>query len=123
MISNNAANSPQVASLSGTGIPGPIAIAPTTISFGTVKVGSSLQKPFAITNKNSVGLTIGNILSTSSDFAPSTTCVKILNAGATCMVQVTFKPAAGGRARSGSIQIFDNAAKSPQTVKVSGTAG
>ncbi len=123
MISDNAANSPQLASLSGTGIAGPIAVAPTTISFGKVAVGGSLQKPFAITNKNAVGLTVSNILSTSSDFTPSMTCVGVLNPSASCTVQVTFKPAAGGKARSGSIQIFDNAAKSPQTVKVSGTAG
>lgn len=123
MVSNNAANSPQFASLSGTGVAGPITIAPTSISFGTVAIGNSVQKPFTVTNKNTVGLTISNLVSTSTDFTPATTCLGVLKAGSSCMVEVTFKPAAGGKPRSGSIQIFDNAAKSPQTVKVSGTAG
>ena len=122
MTSNNAANSPQLASLSGTGVAAPITIAPTSISFGTVAVGSSLEKSFAITNKNTVGLTISNLVSTSTDFTPATTCVAVLNAGATCTVEVTFKPAAGAKTRSGSIQVFDNAAKSPQTVKLTGSA-
>jgi photosystem II stability/assembly factor-like uncharacterized protein len=122
MISNNAANSPQIASLSGTGIAGPIKIAPTSISFGKVAIGSSVTKPFTLTNKNTVGLTISNLASTSTDFTPAMTCVGVLNAGATCMVQVTFKPAAGGKPRSGKIEVFDNAAKSPQNLKVSGTA-
>jgi hypothetical protein len=71
-----------------------------------------------------VGLTVSNIVSASSDFTPSTTCVGVLNAGATCTVDVTFSPAAGSaKARRGSIQIFDNAAKSPHIVRVSGSAG
>ncbi len=122
MIANNAANSPQLASLSGTGIAGPITIAPAAISFGTVAIGGSVQKPFTITNKNTVGLTVSNLVSTSTDFTPAATCIGVLNAGASCSVEVTFKPAAGARPRKGSIQVFDNAAKSPQSVKVSGTA-
>ncbi len=123
MISDNAANSPQIASLSGNGIAGPIGIAPKTIAFGTVTVGQSVQKPFTITNNNPVGLTISNLASTSTDFLPSQTCVGVLTAGANCVVNITFAPTAGPRARKGEIQIFDNAAKSPQTVKVSGNAG
>ncbi len=123
MTSNNAANSPQIASLSGVGIAGPIRITPTRISFGAVAIGGSVQKPFTITNKNTVGLTISNLVSTSTDFTPATTCIGVLNAGASCTVEVTFKPAAGGRPRSGSVQVFDNAARSPQSVRVLGTAG
>jgi hypothetical protein len=121
-IADNAANSPQIASLSGNGILGPVVVAPPALSFGVVKVGASSQKSFAITNKNSVALTISSIVSTGSDFTPSSTCVGVLNAGGTCNVEVTFAPAAGARARRGSIQIYDNAAKSPQLVRVTGTA-
>jgi hypothetical protein len=99
-------------------------IAPRALSFGTVAVGAELKKSFAITNNNPVGLTVLNLASTSSDFTPGTTCVGVLNAGATCNVEVTFGPAAGAsRGRSGAIQIFDNATKSPQIVRVSGSAG
>ena len=122
MISDNAANSPQSATLSGDGIAGSVVIA-RVLAFGKVAVGGMLQKSFAVTNRNAVALTITNIASTSSDFAPSPACIGVLNAGATCDIAVTFAPAAGGKARSGSIQIFDNAAKSPQAVRVSGVAG
>ena len=122
MIFNNAANSPQIASLTGTGIAGPIVVAPRALSFGKVSIGGSALKPFSITNRNTVGLTISNLASTSPDFVPSAACVGILNPGAACSVEVTFSPAAGGRSRKGSIQIFDNAAKSPQVVRVSGSA-
>lgn len=123
VISDNAANSPQSATLTGDGIAGPVVIAPRALSFGAVAVGASLQKSFAITNRNAVALTISTIASTSSDFTASSACVGPLNAGATCEVEVTFAPAAGARVRSGSIQVFDNAAKSPQVVRVLGDAG
>jgi hypothetical protein len=70
-----------------------------------------------------VGLTISNIASTSSGFTPNMSCVGVLNPGASCTVDVTFSPAAGSRARTGTIQVFDNAAKNPQSVHVSGRAG
>jgi hypothetical protein len=124
MISDNAANSPQIASLSGNGVAGPIVMAPGALSFGTVAVGTSLTKTFAITNHNTVGLTISNIVSTSADFTPSSTCIGVLNAGTTCNAGVTFSPAKGAKKpRSGAIQIFDNALKNPQSVRVSGKAG
>ena len=91
------------------------------LSFGTVAVGNTLQKPFTISNKNAVGLTISSIVSTSADFTTSSTC-GVLEAGGSCTVEVTFAPGAGTRARSGEIEIFDNAAKSPQIVRVSGGA-
>jgi hypothetical protein len=122
-ISDNAANSPQTATLTGDGTPGPVVVAPRAVSFGSVALGNSTQKSFAITNHNPVGLTISSIASTSSDFMPASTCVQVLNAGATCNVEVTFAPgSSGGRARNASIEVFDNAAKSPQVVRVTGSA-
>ena len=121
MIFDNAENSPQVASLSGTGIAGPIVVSVHALPFGPVAIGNSLQKSFTITNKNTVGLSISTIVSTSSDFTTSSTC-GMLEAGGSCTVQVTFGPAPGARIRIGQIQIFDNAAKSPQIVRLSGDA-
>jgi photosystem II stability/assembly factor-like uncharacterized protein len=124
IVADNAANAPQITSLTGNAVPGPITLAPGALSFGTVAIGNSLKKSFAITNHNPVGLTVSNIVSTSSDFTASSSCVGVLNSGATCSVDVSFGPAAGrAKARSGSIQIFDNAAKSPQIVRVAGNAG
>jgi hypothetical protein len=122
MISDNAENSPQIVSLSGTAIAGAIKVSARALAFGTIAVGNSGQKSFMLTNKNSIGLTISGVSSTSSDFTTSSAC-GVLNAGGSCTIEVTFAPAAGARARSGEIQIFDNAAKSPQIVRVTGDAG
>jgi hypothetical protein len=122
MISDNAENSPQIVSLSGTAIAGAIKVSARALAFGTIAVGNSGQKSFMLTNKNSIGLTISGVSSTGSDFTTSSTC-GVLNAGGSCTIEVTFAPAAGARARSGEIQIFDNAAKSPQIVRVTGDAG
>jgi hypothetical protein len=120
LVSNNAANSPQVAKLSGLGIEPPIVIAPRALAFGKVAVGVSVQKSFTITNRNAVALTIANITSSSTDFHADTACVGVLNAGASCTANVVFDPVAGALKRTGIIQIFDNAARSPQSVRVSG---
>jgi hypothetical protein len=42
-------------------------------------------------------------------------------AGASCTINVTFKPTAGGT-RTGAVTISDNASASPQTVALTGTA-
>jgi HYDIN/CFA65/VesB family protein len=100
-----------------------VTVLPRSIPFGTVAIGGTLTKSFTLTNRNAVGLTIQQIHSTSADFIPDTACVATLNADASCTVNVSFSPSAGGvRARSGQIQIIDNAAQSPQTVRVSGRA-
>jgi hypothetical protein len=123
LFDDNAANAPQIEGLNGTGIQAKILLAPKSVSFGSVAIGKSAPGSFAITNRNPVALTISNINSTSTEFKPSASCIGILIAGATCNVNVVFTPAAGGKARKASIQILDNAARSPQSVRVSGRAG
>jgi photosystem II stability/assembly factor-like uncharacterized protein len=123
MISDNAASSPQIASLTGTAVAGPINVSAPALAFGTVAIGGSIQKSFILSNKNTVGLTISSIVSTNPDFTPAMACLGALKAGASCTIEVTFAPAAGARARRGVVEIFDNAAKSPQMVRVSGDAG
>jgi hypothetical protein len=120
LISDNAANSPQIASLIGLGLKPPIVIAPRALAFGKVAAGASVQKSFTITNRNTVALTITSITSNSTDFQPGSACVGVLNAGASCTAKVVFNPAAGAFNRSGVIQILDNAVRSPQGVRVSG---
>ena len=120
LLSSNAANSPQIANLSGLGLEPPIVILPRALSFGRVAVNTASLKSFTITNRNTVALTITAVTSNSTDFLPGSSCVGILNAGASCTANVAFDPVAGALKRIGVIQIFDNAARSPQSVRVSG---
>jgi hypothetical protein len=55
------------------------------------------------------------------DFSETDTCHGNIRAGASCSIQVTFKPMAAG-ARSASLTVADNGSNSPQTVALSGTA-
>ncbi|HSR56743.1 MAG TPA: choice-of-anchor D domain-containing protein [Candidatus Binataceae bacterium] len=122
-FNDNAANGPQVLSLSGIGVAGKLTVLPRSIAFGNVAIGATVTKSFTLTNRNPAALTIQEIHSTSADFTPDASCVGPLNAGASCTINVSFSPLPGGvRSRSGQIQIIDNAARSPQTVRVAGGA-
>jgi len=54
------------------------------------------------------------------DFAQTNTCGTSVAAGAHCSISVTFKPIAAG-SRSAAVTVSDNAAGSPQSIKLSGT--
>jgi hypothetical protein len=121
-IADSAANSPQTISVKGTGLQ-PVAISPTSLSFGDQTVGTtSPAKVVTLTNNQKVSLTFSNITITGADpgdFAQTNTC-STLAAGAKCTVSVTFKPSATG-ARSATLKFTDSAATSPQSLKLSGT--
>ncbi|MGC2173676.1 MAG: choice-of-anchor D domain-containing protein [Candidatus Sulfotelmatobacter sp.] len=97
----------------------------TSLSFGNQTVGtSSAAQVVTVTNTGSATL---NFTSTAIlgadrlDWAPlSNKCGAHLLAGDSCNISATFTPQATG-ARSGTIQMVDNAANSPQVVTVSGT--
>jgi len=67
-------------------------------------------------NLNSITLSGAN----TGDFLVTNLCGSTLAVGASCTVQVAFRPSATGL-RTASLNIADNAANSPQTVPLSGT--
>ena len=124
-IADNAANSPQTISLSGTGIsPAAISINPLSLSFGNVLTGTqSTAQTITLANTGGAALTIGSIQvagAGASLFSLTNSCGATLAQGATCSVGVTFAPTAG-TSIGASLVITDNSAKSPQTVPLSGT--
>jgi hypothetical protein len=119
-FTDNAPNSPQTVSLSGTGVE-PATLTPATANYGDQKVGTnSAPKTFSLTNNQNA--TLSNIMiSTSGDFARSaTTCSTALAAYKSCTISVTFTPKATGT-RTGSLIVSDSATNSPQTSSLSGT--
>jgi Beta-propeller repeat/Abnormal spindle-like microcephaly-assoc'd, ASPM-SPD-2-Hydin/Protein of unknown function (DUF1573) len=121
-VTDNATSSPQTVSLTGTGTY--IQLSPTLLSFGTVAVGSS-SAPQAITLKNtdSVAVGIQGVSFTGvakGDYSQTNTCGSSVAAGASCSINVTFKPTATGT-RTAKVSIADFGGGSPQTVQLTGT--
>jgi hypothetical protein len=108
--------------LAGTGTA--VKLAPASLTFGTVKVGtSSPAKKVIMTNLGSTTLSITSISLgglNATDFSQKNTCGKNLASNASCNISVTFKPTATG-SRSASVTIVDGDPASPQKVAVSGT--
>jgi hypothetical protein len=124
---DNAGDSPQSVSLTGTGTPfGPaISLSATALPFGNQFVGATSSKQsVTVTNIGSAALMFTSIKA-SGDFAETDTCangipVKTVNTPINfCTIFVTFTPTASG-ARAGAITISDNAPASPQAVTLSG---
>ncbi len=115
--------------LSTTATPSPaVSLSPTSVNFGNQLVNtSSATQTVTLTDSGAGALTITSIGLTgtnSGDFAQTNTCPispSTLAAGASCTISVTFTPIAGGT-RTASLTISDNAAGSPQSVALSGSA-
>jgi len=95
-------------------------VAPASLVFG----GQSLRTTSSaltvtLSNTGDAGLTI-KAIAISGNFARSSNCAATLAAGASCMITVTFTPAAAGL-RTGTLTITSSGSGSPQRVSLSGT--
>jgi phospholipase C len=122
-VSDNAAGSPQSASLTGTGTV--MEFVPASLNFGSVGVGHvSPPQTVTITNMGASSVTFQGFTkggTNPSDFTvKSSTCGKTLAAGASCAVTVTFKPASAGTF-SATLNVSDTGGGSPQMVPLLGT--
>jgi hypothetical protein len=125
-ITDNAADSPESVSLSGTGVaPAPtVSLSPTSLSFGSQLAGTtSTAQTVTLTNSGTAALSITGISvggTNGGDFGQTNNCPASLAINASCTISATFTPTATG-SRTASVQITDNAAGSPQSVGLSGT--
>ena len=121
-VTDNAAGSPQKVTLSGIGTTAKLS--PTSLNFCTVAIGTtSAAKTVTLTNVGTTSLSITGIAITGTntgDFAQTHTCGTSLAAGASCSINVTFKPTASGT-RTATLSISDNGGGSPQSVPLTGT--
>ena len=111
---------PQVVPLSGSGVAGAsVSLSPSKLTFPVQLLGTTGSAQFAtLTNTGSVAVTISKISAT-APFSQTNNCPSSLGAGASCQIQVSFKPTVKGPA-SGKLSVADNAPGSPQTVALSG---
>lgn len=98
-------------------------LAPAEVDFGNQPVGtSSSPQTVALTDLGTVALGITSI-SPSGDFQETDNCgASVAAEGGSCTINVTFTPTAAG-SRTGSINIADNAAGSPQAIILTGSGG
>jgi hypothetical protein len=126
-IKDNAAGSPQTVSLSGTATAGPaVSLSTNSLTFPSTQVGSTSTLPITVTNTGSANLTVSMISNTGANpslFTHTSTCGNGVSIapGGNCTIQVIFTPTASG-SFTATLNIKDNAAGSPQTVSLSGTA-
>jgi hypothetical protein len=125
-ITDNASGSPQIVSLTGTGVQAPtttISLLPSSLTFGAQNTGTRSGQSVTLTNTGTATLSITSIAisgTNSADFSQSSTlCGSTLGAGISCPIYVTFTPSAAG-ARSATLSVTDNASGSPQTVSLTG---
>jgi hypothetical protein len=121
-VTDDAANSPQKATLSGSGTV--ITVSPVGVNFGDQEVGTtSGSAAVTLTNSGAGAVSISRISITGADageFSETNKCGKSLAAHSSCTIRVTFKPATIG-ALTASVSVTDNGGASPQNVSLTGT--
>jgi hypothetical protein len=134
-VADSALGSPQRISLSGTaqtGIPVGV-LTPTPLTFATGQLVGVASAPQVITLSNATGtaplafsaaITNANITgANAAEFTQTNNCGTSVAIGASCAINVTFTPTSvTPPARTATLTVTDNAASSPQTVILNGTA-
>ena len=94
--------------LSGTGIAPVAGVSPQSLSFGNQVVNTtSSAQALSLTNSGNANLNLSGI-TPAGDFAQSNNCTAVIAPGGSCVINVTFTPAAVG-SRSGSLTMSSNA--------------
>jgi len=142
-VTDDASNSPQTASLTGTGTATPVpsaTLTPTSLTFGNQTQGtSSAAQQITLENSGTGSLNISGATITesngsdivrqvranasgisSADYSATTTCGSTLAAGASCTYSITFAPTTTGSLPA-TLTVTDDASNSPQTASLTGT--
>ncbi|WP_299697540.1 FG-GAP-like repeat-containing protein [Hydrocarboniphaga sp.] len=118
-VLSDAASSPSIINLSGTGTAPIVHLSASALSFGSIYIGSSsAAQSVTLSNTGNGVLQIAS-LTISGDFSKTSDCGTTLAPGAACTINVSFTPQAAG-ARSGALTLSSNVATSPDTVSLSG---
>lgn len=120
-IAVDGASDPANVPLTGTGLgPSQLGVSPSTLSFGTVAVGSSLNKSGTLT-AGDADVSVSSAAWSGQGYSVSGISFPVtIPAGKSLSFTVTFAPEAAG-ASAGSVSFVSNATNSPTTEKFSGT--
>jgi hypothetical protein len=109
-----------------------LAVAPTTLNFGTVVIpNTSPAQTVTLTNNTNAAITFTSAAAfkgnppanppvASTDYAATNTCGGSIPAGASCNVSVTFKPSVVGP-QPATLVLTDGDSTSPQNIALTGT--
>ncbi len=121
-ISDSAPGSPQLVSLTGTGVSA-VSLAPPGLSFPLqINTTTSASQSITVTNNQTVTLNIASIAISGSNaisFAQVNSCGAALTAGSSCVITVTFTPNTTG-SNTAVITITDDAPGGSQTATLFG---
>lgn len=123
MISSTAPDSPMIVALSATAVgkASTLAVAPSSLSFGDVKVGAASTQTVQLKNSSSSPITVSAVSITGAGLSLSAVSLPLtLSAGASANLSAIFKPAAAGNA-SGALTIKSNASDASDAIGWSGT--
>lgn len=110
---------PLTVALSGVGTQPQLSVAPASLSFGNVAVGSTSTLSITLVNTGNQAVD-GLALSVTAGFSVSSTCgITALNAASSCAVSVTFAPASVGVV-NGALTVSSTDPASPLTLPLSG---
>jgi Cep192 domain 4/Abnormal spindle-like microcephaly-assoc'd, ASPM-SPD-2-Hydin/HYDIN/CFA65/VesB-like, Ig-like domain len=121
VISSNGSNPALSVSLTGTGTsPGQLAVAPSTINFGNVIVGTTQNQTGTLSASNAP-VTVSSLGANGSEFSVSGISLPItIAAGNSVSFQVTFAPQSSGTA-SANLTFASNASSSPTVQSLTGS--
>jgi hypothetical protein len=120
---SNAAASPTVVALTGTGVAATeiLTLSTNAVSFGNVTNGTSSTQPVTITNTGNSNVQISAITASGTGYTLSGASVPVtLTPSQRLTFSVVFSPTATGSV-SGSVTITSNATGSPSTITLSGS--
>lgn len=110
----------QVFPSGGGSSPATLSADPTSLSFPSQALNTaSSARTVTVTNSGTAAATVSGITVT-GDFSQTNTCGTSIAAGASCTVDVTFRPTASGT-RTGDLSIAGNASNGTTTVALTGT--
>jgi hypothetical protein len=119
-INDSGAGSPRSISLSGTGVTATLTLSTNSLTFAGETVGStSPPQSITLTNTGGTALTVNSVVVT-ANFGQTNNCGSTVNAGASCVIQVTFSPGTAGLL-TGTLTINSTAAGSPHIITLTGT--
>jgi hypothetical protein len=118
-INDDAAGSPQVINMTGTGGGPIVTLGQTSLNFKSLIGVTTATKTVKLTNTGSASLIISSVV-TSGDYSLSSTCVGTIAAGKACSINVSFTPSVIGTIL-GEVTISDNAPGGTHLINLSGT--
>jgi len=110
----------------GGGGPAPaptVSLSVNSLTFGNQNVGTSAVQNVTLSNAGNALLSVSSIVlsgANAGDFSEYDPCGGNVPVGFNCMMSIYFAPTAGGT-RTATLSINDNAADSPQTVRLTGS--